>query len=439
MNDSAHPRTLIVGAHFSEQSGSGNFLGRIFSSWPTDRVATVCGGNLPPDWRRCQRHYRTGDLEFRLKSPFNWLVPANVSGPVIPSSAVYNHLASVKMSPSRRLARYPWGMFLRFLGGGEILYRVDPSPQLIEWVRDFQPEVLYGICSNLNSVRFLLRMHQKLGIPLALHFMDDWPATIYRQNLTSRVLRLNYLHEFAKLVNLADVAIAICEEMAREYEKRYQRPTLSLPMPAELDAYQTIAHNQWTAGQPFRIRYGGRVGWAIRDCLTDIAQSVHALRQEGADVFFDIVTFQTEEVPAACCAFSGVTVQAPGPLADLPRVQAEADVLIVCYDFDPESFTQARYSMPSKLADCMASGTPVLVYGPAGLPVVEYARREGWGKVVDRRDPAALRAAVCELMASAALREQLGRKARRLAAEQHDAKIVSENFRIILQKAACRS
>lgn len=95
--------------------------------------------------------------------------------------------------------------------------------------------------------------------------------------------------------------------------------------------------------------------------------------------------------------------------------------------------------MPSKMADCLASGTPILVYGPAGSPGVEYARREGWGKVVDQRDPAALRATLRELMDSASLREQLGRKAKRLATERHDVKTVSEEMRRILTAAAIGS
>jgi glycosyltransferase involved in cell wall biosynthesis len=94
--------------------------------------------------------------------------------------------------------------------------------------------------------------------------------------------------------------------------------------------------------------------------------------------------------------------------------------------------------MPSKLADCMASGTPILVYGPPGLPVVEYARREGWGQVVDSRDPAALRGAVRDLMTSAALREQRGRTARRLAVERHNARTVSAHLAELLSRAAAR-
>jgi glycosyltransferase involved in cell wall biosynthesis len=438
--DADYPRTLIVGAHFSEDSGVGTFLGRVFSTWPKDRLATVCDSPLRPDWRRCHRHYRAGSLEFRLRAPFRWLAPANLSGPVLPPANVQAPATDAAPDGSRasRLARDLRRVLRRLLGGGEILYRIGPSPQLLSWVHELQPEVLYGHCSTLDSVVFLRGMQRALGLPLVLHCMDDFPEALYREGWASRFVRTRYLAEFAELVRSAEVCIAICREMSVEYEKRYRRRVPWLPMPVELGAYQTAARTQWAAARPFRLRYGGRVGWAIRESLADLAEAVQRLRQEGADVAFDIVTFQRDDVPAACRATTGVAVHIPGPRAELPRLQSEADVLVICYDFDPASFRQARYSMPSKMADCMASGTPILVYGPAGLPVVEYARREGWGEVVDRRDPGALRAAVRELMASASLREQRGRIAQRLAVERHDARAVSASLREMLQKAAGR-
>lgn len=416
-NDTVYPRTLIVGTHFTEQSGSGTFLGRLFSGWPKDRLATACGGDLIPDWRRCTRHYQTREFKFPLRTLINWLFPFMRSGPVLPSAAIDSTACPVPTSPriflARRLTRHRLRNFFHLLGGREILCRVGPSPELLRWARDFRPEVLYGHCSDMHSVLLLRRIQQALGLPLVLHFMDDWVDTNYRKGWMAKLLRPRFQAEFRQLVRSANVCVAICREMAEEYGKRYQRPVIWLPMPVELDAYQVAARTQWNEGRPFCLRYGGRVDWAIRETLVDIARAVHVLRQNGSDVTFELVTFQTEEVPAACLASTGVSVRTPGPLADLPRLQAAADVLVICYDFDPESFQLARYSMPSKLADCMASGTPILVYGPSGLPVVEYARKEGWGKVVDWRDSTALETAVRELMESAALREQLGRTAKK--------------------------
>ena len=437
--DVRYPRTLIVGAYFSEETGSGTYLGRLFSNWPIDCVATVCGDTSSLDWNHCTRHYRVGDQEFKLQAPFKWFYPSRVSGQILPSTSdsTPKNLVLSSMSVSRRMAKDIWHMLLRILGGGDsagdILYQVRPSPKLILWAHDFNPEVIYGHFSSLNSLIFLFRMQQALAIPLVLHFMDDFPEALYRSGFASRYLRRNYLREFERLVHSAGVAIGICQEMAEEYQKRYCRKIISLPMPVEMKAYETLVRAQRVANQPFRLRDGGRVGWAIHDSIMDIALAVHKLRQVNVDVTFDIVTFQKDKVPINCLNLDGVTVQQPGPLTDLPRFQLEADLLVICYDFDAESFRQARYSMPSKMADCMASGTPILVYGPAGLPVVEYARREKWGKVVDSRDSEVLESAICEIMTSALLRDQYGKKANRLAGEIHDAEIVSNSLKTILQ------
>jgi len=440
--DPYYPRILIVNAHFTEQSGSGTFLGRLFSGWPIDNIATVCGDSFIPDWKRCRLHFRSGEFRFPMNKLIDWFGPSMSSGVVHPSTQISasidtssSNSAFHQVSFKHRVIRLLWRLLLRLLGGGEIFYSDNPSPKLLRWIQNFKPEVIYGHCTGINSVVFLLRLQEVLNIPLVLHLMDDWSETNYRNGLLAKIIRPRFEIEFNKLMQIADVRIAICEEMAKEYILRYQTPVSSLPMPVELDAYSATTRNNWAAGKPFRLRYGGRVGWAINDCLLDIAKSIHLLRQNGVDVVFDLVTFQTEEVPAECYTLNGVNVQLPGALVDLPRNQSEADVLIICYDFDPKSISQARYSMPSKLADCMASGTPILVYGPAGLPVVEYARRERWGKVVDTREPSVLQTAVCELIASASLRERFGHTARELALKRHDSKVVSEEIRRILMDA----
>lgn len=439
-SDERCPRTLIVNAHFTEQSGSGTYLGRVFSSWSDDQLATVSAIPGVPDWSRCRRHYRTGELRFPLQAFSRWLLSSGPSGPVERSSLtkmpMHDATSVERVSVLRRILRYPWRMLLRIMGGGDLLLRSGSSLQLLEWARAFNPEVIYGHCSDLNSVVLLSRMREALGIPLVLHFMDDWSGTNYSTGWVAKLLRPRFETEFKRLVRSADITIAICREMAEEYEQRYQRSILWLPMPIELVAYQNEARTHWLAGQPFRIRYGGRVGWAIRESLVDVAQAVQSLRNEGVQVVFEIATFEPEALPAACREISGVTIQMPGSLADLPRLQSEADALLICYDFDPRSFEQARYSMPAKLAPCMASGTAVFVYGPAGLPVVEYARREGWGMIVDSRDPNRVKEALRELIGSEALRKKFGQTAQKLAADRHDAKAVSEELRQLLVRVA---
>jgi hypothetical protein len=92
--------------------------------------------------------------------------------------------------------------------------------------------------------------------------------------------------------------------------------------------------------------------------------------------------------------------------------------------------------MPTKVPAYMASGTPVLVYGPAGIATARYAELEGWGHVLSSPGLAPLQKTLLWLMDDQATRERLGRRAQKLAYEHHDAAKVRPAFQIALARAA---
>ncbi len=435
-----YPKTLIVGTHFSSQSGSGTYLSRLFTGWPAERLATVCASPLPPDLPLSERHYRLGAKELSPRWPYSLICRMPDSASVRPAQPQRETpsapAATGRPSALRSGLRSLWNFLLRPFADGDLLFTVRASPELIAWCREFSPDVIYGHCSTLNSVLILREIQRALNLPLVVHFMDDWPRSLYQGFLSRIVVGPYYLANFSEVVRVAATTIAISDEMAAEYSRRYRRPMEVLPIPASLEGYVHTIHDSAPSARTLNLRYGGRVGWAIRESLADIARAVTQLRSGGADVVFDIATFNPEELPESCRGNEAVRVLKPCPLQELPRAQASASILVICYDFDSRSYREAKYSMPSKMADCMASGTPILVYGPAGLPVVEYARRAGWGVVVDVADVGALEAAIRSLLDSVELRQRLGAVARRLAFEKHDASVVSAKLREICEKAA---
>jgi glycosyltransferase involved in cell wall biosynthesis len=321
------------------------------------------------------------------------------------------------------------------LGSYEPLTRSAASGPFIEWARAAEVDVIYGRYGDIVSARLLLQVHEALGVPLVLHAMDDWPENMYLSGPLSGWTRTAWSRLDRAVVAKASVAIGICDEMSRAYEERYGRHWESLPMPVDWPVWQRHARKAWAPQRPLRIRYGGRVGWSIRNSIIAVGHVVHELCREGEEFEFDVRTFQAEEVARQLGGLRGVHLRQPEPFDQLPASQAAADVLLICYDFGLESFHKARYSMPGKMAECMASGTPCLVYGPAGLPVVEYARREEWALVVDDPSPRALRGAMLRLRNDPGLRERLGRRALQLASTRHDARRVAAAFSSLLGAA----
>lgn len=428
-----YPRTLVVGGMFSEHYGTGIYLKRIFSMWPKERLACAGRNTCLPDFSRCSRFYRLGIQEFHPPSLARSILPNIQSGPIaIPENENMVGISAAG-TPVRksRLIQFR-SRVRRVLGGGDILYRAHVSRQLLEWIQDFKPEVIYGLCSTPATAQFLCRIQRAIGLPLVLHCMDDFAEGHYRAGWSKALDGYLFRREFNRLMQSASGVIAICKEMAQEYQTRYKRPVTWIDMPADVSAYEKIRRTNWTQGNEFKIRYGGRVGWGIQSCIAEMAIAVHELRQEGHPIIFDIVRTNTTELPEACLRADGVRVLPPQPLSQVPNALAQADALLVCYDFDQQSYREARFSMPSKLPECMASGTPVIVFGPAGLPVVEYARHQQWGVVIDSNNIQVVKDALRQLMRSEAARERFGTMASELAERNHSAHAVSQQLNRIL-------
>jgi glycosyltransferase involved in cell wall biosynthesis len=105
-------------------------------------------------------------------------------------------------------------------------------------------------------------------------------------------------------------------------------------------------------------------------------------------------------------------------------------------NFDDESVRLIRYSMPTKLPAYLASGTPILAYGPRGVAQIDDAARHGWGLVVAERGEGTLRDALTRIAGDLPLRRDLSRHARSLAEARHDVRKVRAAFQAAISLAA---
>ena len=437
------PKVLCVGGVLSDRTGTGVYLRRLFGSWPAESVASVAASDSvqQPDWRSCCQHYCLGDAELKLTPLLRPFVPPRLSR-ILNSNVSQPHVVSGQEGSApegnyaRHFARMCWRGLLKIAGGGEAFYRFGISKQLLDYVTQFNPDVIYGQCSSLTSVRVLANIQKAFPVPLVVHCMDDWPTVIYTRPVAERLYRQVYLMELFQLMKSADLLIGICEEMTAEYRNRYNRPVHYVGMPVDLKAYEGVSRQDWGPGRPFRLQFAGRVGWALNQSLSDIAHAIESLNSEGMNIILEIFTFNPLQLEDFCRESACVQVKDAIEPNELAHHQALADVLVVCLDHGTLPYRQARYSMPSKLPGCLASGTPILAYGPRGLPFIEYARRSGYGIVVDVRDACHLKAAIRNLFNSTELRESYGRKGMALAAKYHDAKVISLHFQELVARAA---
>lgn len=421
---SEFPRVLFVTpVAFNKVTGGGVTFTNLFRGWPKDRLATVHCDTVPTSDEVCDRYYRLGAEEIALAP---WLRAfASATAP----DAAGTPAAPAAATPAQRVKR------LLFADGAPRRGRLTPT--LDSWIDGFRPDVLYTILGGNPVMELVDAIRTRFAVPLVVHFMDDWPSVIYRGGLLSHSERARMQRLLARLVGNAERCLGIGEAMCRAFSERFGREFVPFQNPVEVGRWPS-ARTGRDPDAPVTIVYTGSVyADAQADSLIAVAEAVARLAAEGVAVRLDIHAPSFQLAPfRSRLALPAVRLLAPlEDDADFFARLSSADMLVLPVNFDRRSVDFIRYSMPTKVPAYLASGTPVLVFGPAGVAQVDYARAAGWGKEVSVPEQRSLQAAIREVATDGALRARLVAAARQTL-PAHDAAEVRPRFQKVLIDAA---
>ncbi len=119
------------------------------------------------------------------------------------------------------------------------------------------------------------------------------------------------------------------------------------------------------------------------------------------------------------------------PRESLPWLRASADVQVSLHKHG-----YARYSMPSKVYEIMASGRPIVAGADADTDVRRLVEAVGCGVCVEPGDADGLARAVLDLYADASLREEMGGLGRKVAVQSYSKQVVVSAYNDLLQQVA---
>ncbi|HNS52809.1 MAG TPA: glycosyltransferase [Anaerolineae bacterium] len=410
------PRVLILCDEPINRIGGGGVTMRsLFRDWPRDRLAQVWAHHrFDIDTEVCPTSFRLGTHSMPGE---NW-IPQGVR---------------------RRRGLVRW---LRpILRPGTRLH----YPPVRSWAKAFAPDVIYSQATPYPMYTWWLPRHlaSDLGVPLVNHIMDDWPA-VFPADWIRPMRRLMDAYARRQLTLLFGAAarnLAISHQMAEAFTERYGHDFTPFHNAIDLGEWSAPRTEYVARKGAFRVVYLGALTQNMQlMSLVDIADSIAFLSAQGHNISLTVYSSAVYIDYFEQYLSGRAAVSHGGPVArtDLCQRLSEADLLVIPVNFDQSSLLLNQYSMPTKVPEYMASGTPILVYGPPRVPPTAYARQEGWGLVVDRREPVLLQAALLELMQSESLRALLGRRARLLAVKDHDAVVMRCRFREMLCEAAAQ-
>jgi len=427
------PRVLFVTpVAFNRISGGGITFSNLFRGWPKDALATVHNDPEPTLDDVCDHYYLLGPLELDLASPFDRLRRSYRAATGAPAPGGGSSKLSGFVSRIKHL-------MLRLLGDS-LPERANLTSQLEHWIEAYRPQVLYTILGSNGMMKLIEQIRRRFNLPLVVHIMDDWISSYHRQGLLAPWQRRLMERQVGNFFQVADRCLGISQAMCESYASRYGRQFEAFQNTIDVARWGAYAKPKATAGTPADLLYVGSIfPNAQLESLVDCCREVVRLNSGDLRATLTIVTPDDHAARIHDRLAMDAAIRIVSPIEDdeafFHRIAA-ADVLLLPVNFSEESVRFIRYSMPTKVPAYLTVGTPILAYGPAETAQIDYAIRDGWAKVVTRRDPEALASGLREIIGDDSLRTRLSTNARAAAARNHDSIRVREAFHGVLRESA---
>jgi hypothetical protein len=199
----------------------------------------------------------------------------------------------------------------------------------------------------------------------------------------------------------------------------------------------------WSSPAPQRqgvlIRYSGSLAEDMGlETIVAVANAVEALAADGVDITFDIKTrkFWAEKAGGRFKTLARTRISTEElAAAEYRKWLSDADVVLICYNFDELSRAYVRYSIANKLPECLASGAALLAVGPPDIAMMQLLKSLDCSVNVETLDPAVLKGELHELATSHQTRAALVDKARQVALDRFDMRLTRQKFVSWLEKA----
>lgn len=278
------------------------------------------------------------------------------------------------------------------------------------------------------------------GVPFVLNVQDLYPETPVRAGQLKdgpavRVLEWLERYQYRRAAHITVIAPAFRDNLLAKGVPPHKVSVI--PNFADVEVIRPLSRdNPWSRrhglADRFVVAHAGNVGYVY-----DLETLLHAAARLSAysDILFLIVGDgvmkpRLQEL-AGELGLANVRFLPFQPSEDLPWLRAACDVHLSLYR--PGS---ARYSMPSKLYEIMASGRPLVASAEPDSDVRRLVDESGCGLGLEPGDPEALAEAVLRLRADPALRQALAASGRAHAERSYSRTRVADQYERLLASVA---
>lgn len=430
----ALPKVLIFGETFRKNGGGGITLNTLFGDWPYENLFIINDRFGETSEIHFTQYYQLGNLENKSILHKLGFKTGNVSGRFITSKNNSENTITTQDNSLFKSKLYfrlkdLFILMLNKLGIYDFFFQQQVSKELIQWIEEIKPDIIYFQPSDFQNIKFINELHKLTGIPYAIHVMDNFlEISTYQKELNKKSILL-LQQAIEELIQKSNLCLGICQEMSTQYSNQFNRVFYSFQ--------HAVDPRIWFRNykvrrdpQPFVILYAGRISFGTINSLFVLAQSIDNCNREN-ECNFEFQVQTTSPVPQLLKKLSKyqcVRIHDQVPYERLPDRYKEADLLVLPMDFDKKSLSYIKYSMPTKVPEYLSSGVPIFVLAPEITALYKYAKSANWAFLNGDGNAIKIENQLLEIRNNYNLRIEISETAQSVGQQNHDIYRVRESF-----------
>lgn len=380
-----------------------------------------------PDLDRCASFYRVTDKEILKSLPLRTKVGGSVEPERITADqGLYENPEDESFyrdrknkSALRRLLRdgiWGWGNWY--------------NDNLRRWLQEQKPDCIFLAPGPAKFIyNIALKLSGEYQIPLVTYICDEYYFVDTPKGLLPRIQLRRLQKKIQQTIHASSELVVICDELKAEYA-RFGTPITTVMTGASFP----VEEKPISEGKPDAICYFGNIRCNRYISLAQVGRALDKLNAKlGTDYKLKIYT--SEKDPEILSAFDGISsVELPGFVTGeaYTREFDKAQRLLHVEGFDAASIAYVRNSVSTKIADSLASGKPLLAYGPKEVASMGHLLRNNCA--ITATEEGGLEAMLLTAFTDGAACTAAAEKGLEIARRYHDSDLVGKRMRDVFAK-----
>ncbi len=346
----------------------GKTLFSLFSALQPDELCQFYLYPSLPDVAHCGAYYRITDKDV-LKGYATLRVRGGEVYPVVGGSAPFENPEDEALYRNPKNKK-PLRMLLR---DGMWRFAHWYTKGLRAFIEREKPTAIFVAPGTASCIyHAALRVSRDYRLPIVSYICDDYCFVKRPASLLGR-WHLKNLKKITERLQKACVrSVVISTALKKRYEDAFSTPCEVVMTGTSLP----IASAPKVVTPPSSITYMGNLCFNRYRSLLEVGQALDRLNEtHGTSYTLDIYSGDTDRnmidplSGARSIRFHGfVTGEA------YTKIFNNASLFLHVEAFDEDSMDQVKDSVSTKIADCLASGTPLLAYGPQNVASMQHLR-----------------------------------------------------------------